>query len=317
MKDLHAGWKWVSTAGVVFVLLFTSCGGDPYKQTDKPTRGKIKVAIDDSYRLLMESEIYAFETTYKYAKIEPVYRTESEVFEDFMSDSVPLIVVNRKLTDLENEILSSKLIVPKTTRIAYDAVALIVNNENEHEDLFYDQVKEIFSGKITRWNQISTSSKLGELRVVFDHYKSGNPRYFKEKFGLDSLPASCFAVQSNREVISYVEKNINALGVISVNWVSDYRDSVSSDFLSRVKVVGISPEGDNDPSANFYQPYQAYIAEGFYPFTREVYCINRQTYAGLAFGLSAYIACDKGQLIILHSGLVPATQPIRIVEIKH
>ena len=317
MKDILRRWRWLPVLGVVSVLFLMGCGGDPAKQLDTPTRGVMKVAIDDSYRLFMESEIYAFEATYKYAQIDTIYGTEVEVFQDFMNDSVPLIVVNRKLTDRENEILTSQQIVPKTTRIAYDAVALIVNNDNPDSDIFYDQIENIFSGKISKWNQINPSSKLGNIKVVFDNYKSANPRYFKEKFELDSLPPTCYAVQSNREVISYVETSPNAIGVISVNWISDKRDSVSNDFLNRIKVVGVSRPGENDPTANFYKPYQAYIAEALYPFLREVYCINRQTYSGLAFGLSAYIACDKGQLIILHSGLVPATQPIRIVEIKH
>lgn len=317
MNKHSTGWKKLSAGGIVFMLLLTGCGGDPMKQIDTPTRGKIRVAIDDAYRLVMESEIYTFETIYRYARIDTVYGTETEVFEQFMRDSVPLIVVNRKLTETENEILTAKQIVPKTTLVAYDAVALIVNRENPCIDIPYDVIGEIFSGKITDWEQIDPSVKAGDIRVVFDHYKSGNPRYFREKFGLDSLPATCYAVQSNKGVIDYVENHANALGVISVNWVSDRRDSVSNDFLNRVSVVGICSPGDSGPEADYYQPYQAYIADGSYPFTREVYCINRQTYSGLAFGLSAYVASDKGQLIILHSGLVPATQPIRIVEIKH
>ncbi|MBN1199727.1 MAG: substrate-binding domain-containing protein [Bacteroidales bacterium] len=306
----------VFIAGAVFVFSLIGCGGDPLKQLDTPTRGAIKVAVDDSYRLLMDTEIYTFESIYKYSRIDTVYSTEGEVFEYFMNDSVPLIFVNRKLTDQENEILTSQQIVPKTTLLAYDAVALIVNNDNPDVKIPYDRINEIFSGKITKWSEINPSTQLGEIRVVFDHYQSGNPRYFKEKFGLDSLPACCYAVHSNSEVISYVENNRSALGVLSVNWISDKRDSVSNDFLSRISVVGISSPGDNDPGANYYKPYQAYIAQGLYPFLREVYCINRQTYSGLAFGLSAFVASDKGQLIILHSGLVPATQPIRIVEIK-
>jgi len=317
MKALFTGWKRLSMVGVVFILFLASgCGGDPAKMLDTPTRGVMKISIDDSYRLFMESEIHTFEAIYKYAQIDTAYKTETEVFDDFMKDSVPLIVVNRKLTDREIEILTADLIVPKTTLIAYDAVALIVNNDNEDSDIYYDKIKDIFNGKVTHWNQINPGTGLGDIRVVFDHYKSGNPRYFKEKFGLDSLPPSCYAVHSNREVINYVENNPSALGVISVNWVSDKRDSVSDDFLNRVKVVGISPPGNNDPGASFYKPYQAFIANLSYPFIRGVYCINRQTYSGLAFGLSAYIAADKGQLIILHSGLVPATQPIRIVEVK-
>ncbi len=317
MKNRFIRFKMFSVVTGIFIFFLTGCGGDPLKQLDTPTRGNLKVAIDDSYTLLMDSEIFTFEAIYKYSKIDTIYATETEVFQNFMNDSVPLIVVNRKLTELENEILTSQLIVPKTTLVAYDALALIVNNDNSDSKISYDQIKDIFSGTITKWSQINPSSNLGDINVIFDHYKSGNPRYFKEKFNLDSLPENCYAVQSNREVINYVEHNRSALGVISVNWISDYRDSVSNDFLNRIKVVGISPPGDNDQTANYYQPYQAYIAQGQYPFIREVYCINRQTYSGLAFGLSAYVAGEKGQLIVLHSGLVPATQPIRIVEIKH
>ena len=154
------------------------------------------------------------------------------------------------------------------------------------------------------------------MKIVFDNYKSGNPRYLREKFGLPKLPATCFAVDNNAEVINFVEKNKNAIGVISVNWISDQADTVSHGFLNRVKVARISVPGDNDPGTTFYSPHPGYIAQGDYPFTREVFCINRQTYNGLAYGFSAFIAGEKGQLIILRCGLVPASQPVRLVEIK-
>jgi phosphate transport system substrate-binding protein len=191
-----------------------------------------------------------------------------------------------------------------------------VNNENPDSNLFYDHIASIFQGKINNWKQINPKSKLNELKVVFDNFKSGNPRYFREKFLVSKLPPTCFAVQSNEQVIDYVEKNPNAIGVISVNWVSDKADTVTIHFLKRVKIAGISTPGTLDPRTDFYQPYQAYIAKKIYPFIREVYCINRQTYTGLAYGLTSFIAGSQGQLIVLHSGLVPATMPVRVVEIK-
>ncbi|MEI7499006.1 MAG: substrate-binding domain-containing protein [Bacteroidota bacterium] len=307
-----------NTVWVSFLLLITACGGNTnLKGSDTPTAGRIKVGVEESYQLMVEAEEYTFETFYKYAKIDAVYLNEADVINDFMNDSVPLIIVNRKLSEQQVAYLKERQYIPKTTKIALDAVALIVNNENPDTSLFYQTVKEIFQGKIKSWEQINRKSKLKDIRVVFDNYKSSNPRYFKEKFGLDSLPATCFAAAGNNDVINYVEKNPNAVGVIGVNWISNKEDSLSNKFLHQVKVVGISLEGDNDPGTKFYKPYQAYIAEGSYPFTREVYCINRQTYTGLAYGFSSFIAGEKGQLIILHSGLVPAAMPVRIVEIKH
>ncbi len=306
------------TAGLMILLFFTSCGdGNQGKQTDTPTSGQMKVGIDDSYRLLLDTEIYTFETFYKYSKLDTIYGNEETIFDLFMKDSVPLIIVNRKLTAEEEKYLNSRQFIPKTTLIAYDGVVFIVNHENSDTNLFYDKIQGMFRGEVKTWKEVNPKSKLADIKVVFDNYKSGNPRYFREKFSLSKLPESCFAVNSNAQVISFVEKNKNAIGIISVNWISDTEDTVSNNFLRRVKVVGVSTPGNNEPGASFYKPYQAYIAQGDYPFTRNVYCINRQTYRGLAYGLSSFIAGEKGQLIILRSGMVPAAMPVRLVEIKH
>ena len=306
----------IMAGGMVFLLILYSCGTSDSKQTDTPTRGKIKVGIDDSYHLLAEAEVYAFESLYKDAKIDTVFKPEAEIFQDFLNDSVPLILVSRKLSDDQEKYLRDRQYVPKTTKVALDAVAFIVGNDNPDSSLYYDRIKEIFTGKITKWQQINPKSKLGDLQVVFDDYRSANPRYFREKFSLDSLPKICVAVKSNAEVVNFVASHKGALGVVSVNWISDNQDSVSNNFLKKVRVVGISTEGNNDPDASFYKPYQAYIADDTYPFTRDVYCINRQTYHGLAYGFSSFVAGEKGQLIVLRSGLVPAALPVRIVEVK-
>jgi phosphate transport system substrate-binding protein len=300
------------------ILFLVSCGsGAGVKDTDTPTLGHIKVGVEESYRLMIEAEVYTFETLYKYAKIEPVYLNEADVINDFMNDSLQLIVVGRNLTENQVQYLKERQYIPKVTKVAVDAVGLIVHKDNPDTNFFYQTIKDIFLGKVTKWNQINPKSKLGSVQVVFDNFKSSNPRYFREKFKLDSLPPVCFAATSNQEVINFVETHPGAIGVIGVNWISNKADSLSNKFLQQIKVIGIALEGDNDPGTKFYKPYQAYIAEGSYPFTRDVYCINRQTYTGLAYGFSSFIAGEKGQLIVLHSGLVPAAMPVRIVEIKH
>lgn len=308
-------------AGIVFVmitlLILQSCGGSSSKAVDTPTSGTLKVCVDDSYRLLMEAEIFTFESIYKNAKAEIMFKSEADVINDFMNDSVQLIIVNRKLSENQVSYLKERQYIPKTTRIALDGLAFIVNKENADSLFYYQTIRDIFTGKIKSWKEINPKSKLKEIAVVFDNFKSGNPRYFKEKFSIDSFPSTCFAAESNSEVISYVEKNANALGVISVNWISDPSDSVSHNFLKRFRVAGISIEGDNGPGAEFYRPHPGYIAEGTYPFVREVYCINRQPYTGLAYGISSFIAGEKGQRIVLRSGLVPSAMPVRLVELKH
>jgi phosphate transport system substrate-binding protein len=301
------------------LLLLYGCGGGPSssKSMDTPTTGLIKMGIDDSYSLLVDAELFTFHSLYPYSQIDTLCRNEVDVVNAFLKDSVPIIIISRKLTKEEETTLNSLQIYPKTTKIAYDAVAFIMNRENPDTVLFFDQVKSIFEGKIKTWKDINPKSRLGDVKIVFDNYKSCNTRYFREKFNLSKLPDVCFAVTNNAEVINFVEKNKGAVGVISVNWVSDKSDTVSHSFLKKVAVAGISTPGSNDPMGEFFTPHPGYIAEGVYPFTREVYCINRQAYMGLAYGISSFIAGEKGQLIVLHAGMVPASMPVRLVEIKH
>jgi phosphate transport system substrate-binding protein len=193
-----------------------------------------------------------------------------------------------------------------------------LNKKNNHTKFFYDQVKDIFLGKITSWGQIDPKvSSLGKLRVLFDKNGSSNISYFQNKFNIKEFPSTFSATKSNAEIISYVEKNPNSIGILSVNWISDPADSISHNFLSRITVAGISSiEGSNTSIEEFHQPYQAYIVDQSYPFTRKIFFIDRQSYTGLGSGLSSFIAGEKGQTVILRSGMVPAAAPVRVVEIK-
>ncbi|MDD5571421.1 MAG: substrate-binding domain-containing protein [Bacteroidales bacterium] len=298
---------------LAFAIALSNCTNSGNKIDETPTSGNIKASIEESYKLLFDTEIFVFQTLYKNAKVNAAYKSEGDALEDYFRDSVRFIVINRKLTKNEENKLISKNIIPRTTRIAYDALALIVNKNNNDSAFTFEQIKEIFEGKISKWKQININSKLSDMIVVFDNNKSCNPRYIKEKLELKKdFPSNCFAVNSNQEVINYVEKNKNALGIISVNWVSDSHDSVTIDFLHKVKVVAVGSESGADP----VKPYQGYIADGSYPFTREVYMISRETFAGLGTGFVSFVAGEKGQRIILKSGLVPATMPVRLIEVK-
>ena len=299
-----------------FVLGY-SCQMKPQKFTDETaTRGNIKIAVDESYQLLADAELYTFQSTYKDAKVSSVYLSEDSILKLFLEDSVRVIITSRKLTDNEVSYLKGKSIIPKTTLIAHDALAFIVNKTNPDIHIRYNTLKDIFSGKTTQWKQINPKSELSDIKVVFDNPGSNNVKTIMDEFKLTgALPSYCYSASKNSEVVRYVEDNPEALGIIGVNWISDSRDSISHSFLSKINVVSVSSEYDSDGS-EFYSPHPAYIANKQYPFIREVYTINRETFAGLGTGFTSFMAGDSGQRIILKMGMLPATLPIRLIEIK-
>lgn len=301
----------------LLAFLLYSCDGNPSKLGESPTSGNIKISCDGSFELIINAEINTFQSLYANAKIHPSYKPEAEVVEDFLNDSIRTIIITRKLTKDEEQVLARTQNFARTTKVAHDGICFITSKENPDSNLRYDQIEAIFSGKLNKWSQIDPKSKLGDLLVVFDNARSSNFRFVQDTFMMGSTPpANCFAVKSNAEVLAYVKNKKNAIGVIGLNWISDKDDTISHNFLSDIRIMAIGNQGDTEGNGMFRKPFQGYIADGSYPLIRDVYVICRESFAGLGSGFASFVAGDVGQRIILKSGLVPATMPIRLVRVK-
>lgn len=298
----------------IAALLF-SCNSNPNAPfNDTPTSGKVAIAADETLSPLVQAELDTFHGLYRYANVNLSYKQETELFKALVNDSVKVIIASRRLRTDEEAYFKSRHLIPVTTKIAIDALALIVNRENSDSLLMISQLKDILSGKTNSWQQISPASKLNDIAFVFDNKGSSTVRFLQDSLlNGNPFPANCFAVNTNKEVLEYVEKNKNAIGVIGLSWISDHDDSRVIDFLSRIKVMALTDKANPIPE-DYVKPYQAYVALKQYPLTREVYMINREGRAGLGTGFVSFVAGDAGQRIIRLSGLLPATMPVRIIN---
>jgi len=292
-------------------LIIIGCQDNKSNVINSPTSGEVHITADESIKPLIDAEINSFVSIYKNAKVTVSYKPESEAFSDLLNDSSKMIFVYRELNLTEKKQFEEIQYFPKTIKIAEDAIALIINKKNQDSVLTKIQLRDILTGKITDWKQINPKSKSNKLEFVFDNKNSSSVRYLIDSVSqISKLPENCFALNSNPEVIEYVKNNAAAIGVIGLNWISDRDDSTSVNFRNDITVVALEAKND------FYKPYQAYIKLGYYPLSRKLVAINREGRAGLATGFSSFVAGDKGQRIILKSGLVPSTMPIRLVELK-
>ncbi len=307
--------------GILFFLcigtLFIACNNKPKdgKWQDEITSGFIPIAADESFEPIIRNEINVFETIYPLAGVMPIYTTEKEALDLLYADSVRLCIISRRLTDSEKKKFADNKYFPAEWKIATDAIALIVHKSNSDSILSVKDIENILTGKISKWNQLNPKSPLkGDINVVFDHKESGCLRYMMDSVCKGAtLATNLFAEKKNKEVIDYVAKSPHALGVIGVNWVGNPADSTNLSFNERVSVVAVS-KLDFADDFNSFKPYQAYIATGDYPFTRGVYAILNDPRGGLSTGFTSFLCSQRGQYIILKSGLVPETQPIRIIQ---
>ena len=316
---------------LAMVVGTTSCG----KYSDRPkgvtsTSGVTKLACDASFRNIMEQEIQVFEYIYPDADILPYYEDEKACFDSLMNLSVPSIVVTRELNEQEVKYLNSHKKKPKTSRIAVDAIALIVNKQNDVGVLSTDEIAEILEGKVTDWNEISPS-KMGKIEVVFDHEGSSTVKYMRdslthgEKFG-DNV----FAQGSNEAVFEAVKNRKGAIGVIGVSWLSanlDGKEATTAEELAKASeesdtvALSFNPEVNvlkvrRSNSIESYKPYQQYIYEGKYPLYRSIYMITTGVGGTTSNGFYSFVTSVRGQKLILMTGILPGTVYPRMVNLE-
>jgi phosphate transport system substrate-binding protein len=294
--------------------IMMSCGNYD-KNKESISSGTLKIGIDESYSLMMDAEMDIFKVNYPNAQIFPQYLPETEVINLLLKDSIQAAIINRPLSEDELKMFESKKRFPESTRIAVDGVAFITHPSRKEMNLTTDQVKSIMSGGVTNWKDVK--QKGNKISVVLDNKASCNARFIRQEFLQNNpIPDNFFATEKNEDVIEYVSKNEDAIGVISVSWISDRDDSTSLSFLSKVHVVGIKNEYNQTQSEYARLPFQAYILDQSYPYRRDVYVIRTGLKGTLGTGFASFLAGEKGQLIIHKMGMVAAKAPVRTIKIK-
>ena len=249
------------------------------------------MSVDETYRPVIEDELKVFDSSYPDAHIKTTYKPEAECIKEFMNDTVRLILITRDLTQDEKQALLDRKIVATSLPVAKDAVAIVVNNSSPDSILSVTQIKGILTGKYRK-----------KYSVVFDNQGSSTLRYIMDSLLKgEQLGANVFAAKSNDSVLDYVANNPDAMGFVGVSHVSDFSDPEGLAFIKKVKVVEVF----NENLGKSYGPYQAYIAPNYYPLTRSLYYIHRETYPGLGTGFANFLSRERGQLIFKQARLFP------------
>lgn len=281
--------------GICLICMFAvmGCGNDKDSKAPKDTMvsGTIDISVDETYRPVIEQQLKVFDSSFPDAHINVKYKSESECIKDYMDGKARLILITRDLSPDEIKVLENKKVVSTAMPIAKDAVAIIVNNSNTDTVFSKIKIQGILTGQYNK-----------SYTVVFDNTGSSTLRYMMDSLiPGEKLAPNVYAAKGNDSVINYVANNPGAVGFISVSYVSDFNDPEALAFISDVKVAAVY----NDSLEKTYKPYQAYIAPDWYPFTRKLYYIHRETYPGLASGFAKFLSKERGQLIFKQARLFP------------
>jgi phosphate transport system substrate-binding protein len=196
---------------------------------------------------------------------------------------------SRSMKDSEKAKLQAKYKNPGVEiPVARDGLAVYVNSGNPVKALTMDQLRLIYTGKVTNWKDVGGQD--GKIIVYSRENSSGTYVFFKEHVlnNADYTPRAQ-TMQGTAAVVSAVSKEKNGIG---------YGGAA---YAKGIAVLAVKKD---DKSAGV-MPSLATVKDGSYPLSRALFFYLRENAAGTAKAFIDYVLSAPGQAIVSKVGYFP------------
>lgn len=280
---------WMMATGLVWLVLaglLAGCGGgnsvaEPTPTPEQALLTEITFSGSTTMELLVEQLAPAFNERYPDISLSVTADGSSFGIADVQAGEVDVGMSSRPLTPQEQRY--GITINP----VAMDAIAVIVHPANPVENLTMEELRAIFTGDISNWQEVGGND--APIQTIIREETSGTRVIFDALVMDGAAYASSVIIETSTVVESErVAIAENAIGYMSVGHLDQER-------AHALKIDGVAP----DPIA---------VATGDYPLQRPLLLLTgplsrEQADTFIDFALSA-----TGQRLILENGWVPIRQ---------
>lgn len=272
--------------GLLLVQLI-SCGKKD-KKVISHQEGEMTIYTDPSNASLLTALTDIYTMKFPKVKFEIINKPENQILKDLIDTVAYAAFINQPLTEQQTEFIRQKTdVTPRSTLLAYDAVIFITSKDNPIDSVTFDMLR----------NGILSE----DGSVIFDNGNSGNFNTVKDILELDIPKGKTVqAMNSTDEVVEFVQKSKNSIGVIGLNEISEPDSKRAKEILQNLKVLPVV-----DKDQQIQKPEIPNILALKYPFFKGVYFIVREAGFGIGSGFSRFAGSQQGQLIVGREGLQP------------
>jgi phosphate transport system substrate-binding protein len=280
----------------LFSLFLTSCGPDSSSETASDSSAAyIENKGSDTIVNLALAWAEKYQGDHPEVRISVTGGGSGTGIAALVNGTVDLANASRQIKGEEVEEAKSNGVEPVEHTIARDAIAVIVNPENPVSQLTLKQISDIYSGKITNWQEVG-----GEDRPIVRlsrETNSGTHVYFlevvlrlgskedKTLFSMDTL-----LLPSSEGIIAEVRQNPNAIGYDGLGYVP-----------ADLKMIAIAKE----EGGAYVLPSIDTVNNKTYAIARDLYMYTDGEPKGIVKEYLDWILTDEAQLIVADLGFVP------------
>ena len=195
---------------------------------------------------------------------------------------------SRKIKPGELEKLKAQGRTIKEVEIAYDALAVIVNPANGLDKLTREQLEEIFTGKVSNWQELGGDNI--PVIIFSRESSSGTYAFFKEHVLQNNEYAASSMVMPNMDALTLsVSQTPNSIGYIGLAYLN-----------KDVKAVNVSFDGKT-----FVGPSEKTVFDKTYPIIRSLYYYYDVKEECKVMDFLNFVLSPDGQQIVEEVGYIP------------
>ncbi|MFN3479174.1 MAG: substrate-binding domain-containing protein [Thermodesulfovibrionales bacterium] len=161
-------------------------------------------------------------------------------------------------------------------RVAIDIKAVIVNPSNLIGNITMKELSEIHSGSISNWRSIGGADR--PIALIYRDHCRDMSEPVRDILGIKRLSGKAIVVQTDKEVIEYVERFPAAIGVTSRIFAEGAKVKI-------IKVDGIDPTPEN-------------TEKGLYRLRGDLYLVTKGRPSGWTKTFLEFVLSPEGQTII-------------------
>jgi phosphate transport system substrate-binding protein len=171
---------------------------------------------------------------------------------------------------------------------ALDGLSVYVNESNKIQELSLDQLKDIYTGKVTNWKEVGGANE--KIIVYGRENSSGTYVYFKDNVLMgDDYTSTMQTMPGTAAVVNAIARDRLGIG---------YGGAAYGKGIREVKVK-------KDASSAAYAPTLENIKSGKYPISRYLYMYVRNRPTGALKDYIDWTLSAEGQKIVSEVGYFP------------
>lgn len=275
--------------GVVAVVIVAAVGLALVSQGegDKPTT--LKQQGSDTLLELMTSMSESFNDAQDDVRVDVTGGGSGVGIQSLIEGTIDVAQASRQMKSSEIDAANANNIDPVEFSVAIDGIAIVVNSANAVETLTMEQLRGIYNGTYTNWNQVGGADV--PILPYGRQTTSGTYEFFFETvMKKEDFTTGVSQETGNAAIATKVNQNAGGIGYIGIGYAQQAQG---------VKTLSLKADVSSEA---FLPTDEEAVYAGDYPLSRHLYVYTNGTPEGAVKKWVEYILSDGGQAVVEEAG---------------